>query len=358
MSTNFPSSLDTSTTVPAESASTPLSTNHVTAHQNIQDAIEAIEAKVGADSSATTTSHDYKLGEVTGSDKAVSKTASQTLTNKTLTSPVITSPTLNLGSDAEGDTYYRNSSGALVRLPRGTDNYIYKMNGNVPNWEVEATVSAATESAEGISRLATAAQITAGTATEGGYPLFVAPDQLALSAPTFSGANITSITRLLNTVTTDVTYSSSTAENNLLSYSVPANTLGTSNVIRVTLHIPTLAVTNTNNWTIRFKYGGTTIASKVYTPTGANASIAGKVEFILAASGATNTQNGSYFLNMGNSNFIGTTNAQVQMFSETAQGTSAIDSTSSQTLAITSQHSNSNALDNITVALITVEVLR
>lgn len=193
MSTNFPGSLDTSTTVPAESASTPLSTNHVTAHQNIQDAIEAIEAKVGADSSAVTASHDYKLGEVTGSDKAVSKTASQTLTNKTLTSPVITSPTLNLGSDAEGDTYYRNSSGALVRLPRGTDNYIYKMNGNVPNWEVEATVSAATESAEGISRLATAAQITAGTATEGGYPLFVAPDQLALSTPVFNGSSLTAL---------------------------------------------------------------------------------------------------------------------------------------------------------------------
>jgi len=191
MSTNFPSSLDTSTTIPAEGASTPLATNHVTAHQNIQDAIEAIEAKVGADSSAVTASHDYKLGEVTGSDKAVSKTATQTLTNKTLTSPVITSPTLNLGSDAEGDTYYRNAAGALVRLPRGTDNYIYKMNGNVPNWEVEATVSAATESAEGISRLATAAQITAGTASESGFPLVVTPDQLALSAPTFSAANLT-----------------------------------------------------------------------------------------------------------------------------------------------------------------------
>lgn len=199
MSTNFPGSLDTSTTIPAESASTPLSTNHVTAHQNIQDAIEAIEAKVGADSSATTTSHDYKLGEVTGSDKAVSKTASQTLTNKTLTSPVITSPTLNLGSDAEGDTYYRNSSGALVRLPRGTDNYIYKMNGNVPNWEVEATVSAATESAEGISRLATAAQITAGTASESGFPLVVTPDQLALSTPTFNGSLLTNLPLVIGT---------------------------------------------------------------------------------------------------------------------------------------------------------------
>lgn len=183
MATNFPSSLDDSTTIPVESANTKLSTNHVTAHQNIQDAIEAIEAKVGINSSAVTTSHDYKLSTITDSNKAVSNNGG------TLTNPII-----NLGSDAEGDTYYRNSSGALTRLARGTDNYILKMNGNVPNWEAETTISAATESAEGISRLATAAQITAGTATESGYPLVVTPDQLAASTPVFNGSGLTNLT--------------------------------------------------------------------------------------------------------------------------------------------------------------------
>jgi len=179
MSTLFPGALDDSTSIPSEGATIPLSTNHVTSHQNIQDAIEAIEAKVGVNSSAVTTTHDYKLGEVTSTDKAVGKTATQTLTNKTLTAPVITSPTINLTSDAEGDTYYRNSSGAFVRLPRGTDNYIYKMNGNVPNWEAEATISNATSTTTGISELATSAEITAGTATGGsGGPLVVTPDQL------------------------------------------------------------------------------------------------------------------------------------------------------------------------------------
>ena len=42
---------------------------------------------------------------------------------------------LTLGSDAEGDMYYRNSSGKFVRLARGSDNYVMAMNGNVPNWE-------------------------------------------------------------------------------------------------------------------------------------------------------------------------------------------------------------------------------
>lgn len=160
MATNFPSSLDDSTTIPVESANTKLSTNHVTAHQNIQDAIEAIESKVGANSSAVTTSHDYKLSEVT--DKAVGKTATQTLTNKTLTSPVI-----NLGSDAEGDTYYRNSSGVLTRLARGTDNYILKMNGNVPNWEAEASITDASYAAKGIVQGLTDAATSGLTITAG-----------------------------------------------------------------------------------------------------------------------------------------------------------------------------------------------
>jgi len=52
-----------------------------------------VEAKIGIDSSAVTTSHDYKLSGVTGTDKAVSKAGTETLTNKTLTSPVINTPT-------------------------------------------------------------------------------------------------------------------------------------------------------------------------------------------------------------------------------------------------------------------------
>lgn len=57
---------------------------HSTQHAQANDAIEALEAKVGATNSAVTSSHDYKLSEVTGSDKAVSKAGSQALTNKTI----------------------------------------------------------------------------------------------------------------------------------------------------------------------------------------------------------------------------------------------------------------------------------
>lgn len=143
----------------------------------LQTAITSLEAKVGADSSAVTTSHDYKLGEVTSTDKAVGKTATQTLTNKTLTSPVV-----NVGSDATGDMYYRNA-GALTRIPVGTDNQILKLNGTTPNWETETVTVNASTTVAGIVEEATQSQVDSETGTgETGARLFVNPSTLSTSS--------------------------------------------------------------------------------------------------------------------------------------------------------------------------------
>jgi hypothetical protein len=62
MATNFPTSLDALTN--------PISTDklnsppHATQHANANDAIEALQAKVGVNSSAVTTSLDYKVTDV------------------------------------------------------------------------------------------------------------------------------------------------------------------------------------------------------------------------------------------------------------------------------------------------------
>ena len=60
----------------------------------------------------------------------VSRVSADTLTNKTLTSPVV-----NVGSDADGDLYYR-ASGALTRLAKGTAGQALKMNSGAtaPEW--------------------------------------------------------------------------------------------------------------------------------------------------------------------------------------------------------------------------------
>jgi len=61
MATNFPASLDTLTNpTSSDSLSSP---SHSAQHANVNDAVEALQAKVGADSSAVTTSHDYKIAD-------------------------------------------------------------------------------------------------------------------------------------------------------------------------------------------------------------------------------------------------------------------------------------------------------
>ena len=98
MATNFPTSVDSYTR--PQSTDQTSSPSHSTLHDNVYDAIEALEAKVGVDSSAVTTSHDYKLSGVTGTTKAVSLTGTETLTNKRITKRITTitsdaNPTIN-----------------------------------------------------------------------------------------------------------------------------------------------------------------------------------------------------------------------------------------------------------------------
>ena len=64
MSTSFPGALDDFTN-PSGSQSLAAG-GHSQLHADLNDAVEALEAKVGADSSAVTTSHDYLLAQLAG----------------------------------------------------------------------------------------------------------------------------------------------------------------------------------------------------------------------------------------------------------------------------------------------------
>lgn len=61
MTANFPTSLDVFTTPSGTSTLGGSTPNHTTLHTNTGDAVEALEAKVGVDGSAVTTSLDYKV---------------------------------------------------------------------------------------------------------------------------------------------------------------------------------------------------------------------------------------------------------------------------------------------------------
>lgn len=128
----------------------------------LQDGVDTIEAddvntlqqKVGIDGSAVTTSHDYKLSGVTGSDKAVSLAGTETLTNKRFTSPKI------------NEDVVLTSTATELNLLDG----ITVLSGSNTGDEASASDSVA-----GVVELATTAETTTGTDTTRA----VTPDGLA-----------------------------------------------------------------------------------------------------------------------------------------------------------------------------------
>ena len=66
MATNFPTSLDALTNPTASDALT--SPSHAGQHADANDAIEALQAKVGVNGSAVATSLDYKVSKPLNSD--------------------------------------------------------------------------------------------------------------------------------------------------------------------------------------------------------------------------------------------------------------------------------------------------
>jgi len=163
MAINYPTTLDTLTNPTGNDRVDTV--DHAGQHADANDALEALEAKVGADSSAVTTSHDYKLSGVTGTDKAATLATAETLLNKTLTAPDInggtvddadiTNPTLNgtvqldLGSDAEGDLYVRDAAGELDRLGIGTAGQILTALSGSPAWADVNTAGISIETTTG-----------------------------------------------------------------------------------------------------------------------------------------------------------------------------------------------------------------
>ena len=92
MATSFPTSLDTLTNpTSSDSLSSP---SHSSQHANVNDAVEALQAKVGADSSAVTTSHDYLI-----TDHASRITTLEALGTPTTYSPTHTDITVGNGTE-------------------------------------------------------------------------------------------------------------------------------------------------------------------------------------------------------------------------------------------------------------------
>jgi len=64
MATNYPTSLDSLTNPASTDLMSAAGVNHADQHANVNDAVEALEAKVGVTSSAVVTSHDYRIAQL------------------------------------------------------------------------------------------------------------------------------------------------------------------------------------------------------------------------------------------------------------------------------------------------------
>jgi hypothetical protein len=93
---------------------------------------------IANDATAPSSSLNFDVSLLTGpvswivpdsSDTFVGEATTQALTNKTLTSPVI-----NVGSDATGDIYYRNSGGLFTRLGVGSNGQVLTLAAGLPSW--------------------------------------------------------------------------------------------------------------------------------------------------------------------------------------------------------------------------------
>lgn len=148
MATNFPTSLDNLDPTRGTNTDPLSSPNHVDHHKNEDDAIEAMQAKIGVDNSAVTSSLDY-LVKNTGSTNPGHKhtlsaitdiTASATEVNYTdgVTSNIqtqIDSANTNANSrqlrsvlTTKGDIYVATASDTVTRLAVGTNGQALKAN--------------------------------------------------------------------------------------------------------------------------------------------------------------------------------------------------------------------------------------
>lgn len=161
--------------------------------------------------------------------------------------------------------------------------------------------------------------------------------------------------RLIEAITTNVANLNTTTETDLLSVTIPANTLGTGNAVRVRLFFEYFSTnTGNGNSTLRYKYGGTTVITVTIIEDDTGSS-KGWIDFVLKASGATNTQEGNadtVFLRENGG-------ADTSLFGayQSDTGVATEDSTTALTLAISAQNSTASAGDGFGTSGAIVEAL-
>jgi len=135
----------------------------------------------------------------------------------------------------------------------------------------------------------------------------------------------------------NVTVAATSTETNLITFTLPANSLGTANAVRIRLLIQALGLNASESVSFLGYYDNTVMAQAAIVNGGADTdSMGGFIEFILTSSGATNTQRGGIVGMLigetsGGQGTIDTANKTVSCY---GAGTGAEDSTTALTVRL------------------------
>lgn len=146
--------------------------------------------------------------------------------------------------------------------------------------------------------------------------------------------------------TTQIVIADTNTETNLISVSIPANTLGTNNGIKVRIFVANLASGAANNqFTLKLKYGSTILITKAFSGEIGDG-VEGYIDLYLFGSGAAGTQKGYIKFDLNEDELVeGTTGESVKGL---AIGTATEDSTGALNLVVTFQWATAQASNTIT----------
>lgn len=152
-----------------------------------------------------------------------------------------------------------------------------------------------------------------------------------------------------------------TSENTIYTTTITGGIISANGMIRVSTPVSIANQTSGSTYTIRVKYGGTTLISpSIIVPTigGTDGILVGEIRVVIINNGATNSQNvGVYFIGGINKSSASFPNnvAYTTGFGDT---TSAIDTTANQTLALSVQSSGGVGVGGITFYQSVVETIK